>query len=49
MFHSRKGKSSYALHKPPDQEELQGITHHYICTVIVYLYTLFNRKLWMSQ
>ena len=39
---------SYALHKPHNQEELQGITHHYICTVIAYLYILFKRKLWTS-
>ena len=25
-----KGNFSYALHKPHDQKELQGITHHYI-------------------
>ena len=48
MLYSRKGNSSYALHKPHYQEELQGITHHYICTVIVYLYILFNRELWTS-
>ena len=31
-----KKNYSYALHKSHDQEELQGITHHYICTVIVF-------------
>ena len=30
MLHSRKENFSYALHKPHEQEELQGITHHYI-------------------
>ena len=30
MLHSRKGNFSYALHKPHEQKELQGITHHYI-------------------
>ena len=48
MPHSRKGNFSYALHMPHDQEELQGIPHHYICTVNVYLYILFYKKLWMS-
>ena len=49
MLHSRKGNFSYALHKPHEQEELQGITHHYFCKVIIYLYISFNRKLWMSR
>ena len=39
---TKKG-SLDALHKPHNQEELHGITHHYICTVIVYFYILFNR------
>ena len=30
MLHSRKENFGYALHKPHEQEELQGITHHYI-------------------
>ena len=30
MLLSRKENFSYALHKPHEQEELQGITHHYI-------------------
>ena len=30
MLHSRKENFSYALHKPHEQKELQGITHHYI-------------------
>ena len=30
MLHLRKENFSYALHKPHEQEELQGITHHYI-------------------
>ena len=30
VLHSRKENFSYALHKPHEQEELQGITHHYI-------------------
>ena len=30
MLHSQKGNSSHALHRPHDQEVLQGITHHYI-------------------
>ena len=35
FFHSNyapftKEDFSYALHKPHEQEELQGITHHYI-------------------
>ena len=30
MLHSRKENFSYDLHKPHEQEELQGITHHYI-------------------
>ena len=30
MLHSRKENLSYALHKPHEQKELQGITHHYI-------------------
>ena len=29
-FIHEKGIISYALHKPHDQKELQGITHHYI-------------------
>ena len=29
-FIHEKGNFSYALHKPHDQKELQGITHHYI-------------------
>ena len=29
-FIHEKGNFSYALHKSHDQEELQGITHHYI-------------------
>ena len=49
LLTQEKGNSSYALHKPHDQEELQGIPHHYICTLIVYLYILFNRKWWTSQ
>ena len=27
---TRKGVFNYALHKPHEQKELQGITHHYI-------------------
>ena len=42
MLHSHKWNSSYALHKPHDQEELQGITHHYIlysnCLFIYFIY-----------
>ena len=49
MLHSRKENFSFALRKPHEQEELQGITHHYICTVIIDLYISFNRKLWMSR
>ena len=30
MLHSQKENFSYDLHKPHEQEELQGITHHYI-------------------
>ena len=30
MLHSQKENFSYALHKPHEQEELKGITHHYI-------------------
>ena len=30
MLHSRKENFSYALHKPHEQKELQGITHYYI-------------------
>ena len=30
MLHSQKGNFNYALHKPHEQKELQGITHHYI-------------------
>ena len=29
-FIHEKGNFSYALHKPHEQKELQGITHHYI-------------------
>ena len=45
---TKKGIFSYALQKPHNQEELQGITNHYICTVIAYIYIIFNRKLWTS-
>ena len=44
MLHSQKENFSYALHKPHEQKELQGITLHYICTVIIYLYISFNRN-----
>ena len=30
MLHSQKRNFNYALHKPHNQEELQGITHHHI-------------------
>ena len=48
-FIHEKGNFNYALHKPHEQKELQRITHHFIYTVIIYLYTSFNRKLWMSR
>ena len=38
MLHSRKGNFSYALHKPHEQKELQGITHHYILLQVSFIY-----------
>ena len=41
MLHSRKGNFIYALHKPHDQKELQGITHLYILYSI-HLFSIFH-------